>query len=229
MFLGHYGVALAAKRVAPRVSLGVLFAAAQLVDLIWPVLLLTGTERVRITPSDNPFLRLTFEWYPWTHSLLTGLVWGVLAGAIYYYAAGRHDHTGAAIVGLLVVSHWVLDLIVHVPDLPLYPDGPLVGLGLWRSFAGTMIVEAAIFIVGLALYARATQPVDHTGRYAFGALVALLALLYVGNALGPTPGSVNAVAWGALAGWLLPLFAWWVDRHRRAPVRAGESDIARGA
>jgi len=226
MFLGHYGVAFAAKRAAPRVSLGVLFAAAQLADLIWPVLLLTGAERVRVTPSDNPFLRLSFEWYPWTHSLLMGLVWGALAGALYY-AAVRRDRKGALIVGVLVVSHWVLDLIVHVPDLPLYPGGPRVGLGLWRSFAGTMIVEGLIFTAGLALYARATRPADRTGRYAFWALVALLVLLYFGS-LGPTPTDVNAIAWGALAGWLLPLFAWWVDRHRVVPALAGDVDIARG-
>lgn len=189
-----------------------LFAASQLVDLIWPVLLLTGAERVRIMPNDNPFLRLGFESYPWTHSLLSVIVWALLAGGVY--AAARGDRRGGLLVGLLVASHWVLDWLTHVPDLPLYPGGPLVGLGLWRSFAGTMILEALVFAAGVAMYAGRTRPRDRTGRFAFLALVAFLVVLYVGNAFGPPPPDVNAVAWGALAGWLLPLFGWWVDRHR---------------
>ena len=212
MFIGHYGVALAAKRVAPRASLGVLIMAAQLVDLIWPVLLLTGVEHVSLATIDNPFLRLTFDSYPWTHSLLTTVGWGVLAGVIY--AALRRDRTSGLIVGALVVSHWVLDWITHLADLPLYPGGPRVGLGLWQSINATMIVEAVLFAVGLIVYARVTRPVDRLGRLAFLGLVALLAVLYLGNAYGPPPTSVDAVAWGALGGWLVPLFGWWVDRHR---------------
>src|SRR5574338_759683 len=150
MVVGHYGVALAAKRPAPRVSLGVLILAAQLVDLVWPLLLLAGGERVSITPSDNPYLRLSFDYYPWTHSLLMGVVWGVLLGGVY--AALRKDRRGAVMVGLVVVSHWVLDWVTHVPALPLYPSGPRVGLGLWRSPGATMVVEALVVLVGLAIY-----------------------------------------------------------------------------
>ena len=214
MFIGHYGLALAAKRAAPRVSLGTSIAAAQLVDLIWPVLLLVGLEHVSIVPNANPFLRLSFDSYPWTHSLLMGVVWAVIAGS--GYAALRGDRRGGVIVGSLVVSHWVLDWLTHVPDLPLYPGGPRVGLGLWRSMSGTMVVEAVIFVVGLAMYARATRPTDRTGRWALVGFVAFLAVLYVANAYGPPPTSASAIAWGALGGWLVPLFGWWVDRHRAA-------------
>jgi len=212
MFIGHYGVALAAKRAAPRTSLGVLIMAAQLVDLVWPVLLITGIEHVRLTTTDNPFLRLTFESYPWTHSLLMTVVWGVLAGGVY--AVLRRDRTGGVIVGALVVSHWMLDWLMHLPDLPLYPGGPRVGLGLWRSMDATMIVEAVVFAVGLVMYARSTRPVDRTGRLALWGFVSLLAVLYFANAYGPPPTSVDGVAWGALGGWLIPVFGWWVDRHR---------------
>jgi len=214
MFIGHYGLALATKRAAPRVSLGTLIAAAQLADLIWPVLLLVGLERVSIVPNANPLLRLSFDSYPWTHSLLMAVVWGGLAGG--GYAAIRGDRRGGVIVGLLVVSHWVLDWITHVPDLPLYPGGPRVGLGLWRSMYGTMVVEAVIFVVGLAVYTRVTRPSDRTGRWALWGFVALLAVLFVANVYGPPPASVSGLAWGALAGWLIPLFGWWVDRHRAA-------------
>jgi hypothetical protein len=214
MFIGHYGLALATKRAAPRVSLGALIAAAQLADLIWPVLLLLGVERVRIIPNPNPLLTLSFDSYPWTHSLLMAVVWGLVAGGAY--AAVRGNRKGGVVIGLLVVSHWVLDWVVHVPDLPLYPGGPRVGLGLWRSLYGTMVVEAAIFVIGLAVYARVTRPSDRTGRWALWGLAALLVVLFVANVYSPPPPSVSALAWGALVGWLIPLFGWWVDRHRVA-------------
>jgi hypothetical protein len=214
MVLGHYGLALAMKRAAPRVSLGTLTGAAQLADLIWPVLLLIGLEHVSIVPNTNPLLRLSFDSYPWTHSLLTAAVWGVLAGGAY--AGIRADRRGGVIVGLLVVSHWVLDWIVHLPDLPLYPGGPRVGLELWRSMSGTMVVETVMFVVGVAVYARATRATDRVGRWALWGFVALLPALYVASIYTPPPASVSALAWAALAGWLIPLFGWWVDRHRVA-------------
>src|SRR5262249_17182470 len=122
MFIGHFGLAFAAKRAAPRTSLGTMFVAAQLADLFWPIFLLAGVEQVRIAhASPNPFLTLDFVSYPWSHSLLTQLAAGAAFGALYFvitrYAAG------AIVVGLLVPSHWVLDLLVHVPDLPLLPGG----------------------------------------------------------------------------------------------------------
>lgn len=212
MVLGHYGLALAMKRAAPRVSLGTLTGAAQLADLIWPVLLLVGVEQVSIVPNANPLLRLSFDSYPWTHSLLMAGVLGVLAGVAY--AAIHADRRGGVIVGLLVVSHWVLDWVVHLPDLPLYPDGPRVGLGLWRSMSGTMVVEAVMFVVGVAVYTRATRATDRTGRWALWGFVALLAVVYVASIYTPPPASVSGLAWAALAGWLIPLFGWWVDRHR---------------
>lgn len=212
MFLGHYGVALAAKRVAPRVSLGVLVAAAQLADLVWPVMLLLGVERIRLNPSDNPFLNIAFESYPWTHSLLASVVWGTLA-ALGYYAL-RRNAGSSTIVGLVVVSHWVLDWITHVRDLPLYPGGPLVGLGLWRSPTATIIIEAVVFIAGLVTYLRFTRAVDRTGTWTLWALVALLVAVYVASIYAPAPTSTDAIAWGALGGWLIPPFGWWVDRHR---------------
>lgn len=214
MFIGHYGLALATKRAAPRVSLGTLIAAAQLADLIWPVLLLLGLEHVRIVPNANPLLTLSFDSYPWTHSLLMAVVWAVIAGG--GYAAIRRNRTGGVVVGLLVVSHWVLDWITHVPDLPLYPGGPRVGLGLWRSLYGTLVVETAVFMVGVVVYTRVTRTNDRTGRWAFWAFVAVLAVLYVAATFGPPPETVSGLAWGALAGWLIPLFGWWVDRHRAA-------------
>src|SRR6266704_725680 len=131
MFIGHYALGLAAKRIAPRTSLGTLFLAPSLADLLWPVFLLLGWERVRVTGGANPFLALTFDAYPVSHSLLALLGWGILLALLYWWRTG--DARAATIVGLLVVSHWVLDVVTHVPDMPLYPGGPKVGLGLWNS------------------------------------------------------------------------------------------------
>ncbi|HVX42095.1 MAG TPA: hypothetical protein VHB25_21220, partial [Gemmatimonadaceae bacterium] len=224
MFIGHFALSFAAKRSAPRTSLATTFIAAQLADLFWPIFLLLGWEQVAIAPKGNPFLTLDFTSYPWSHSLATEIGAGVLLGFLYY-AATRYTR-GALIVGLLVPSHWVLDLIVHVPDLPLYPGGAArFGFGLWRSPAATAVVELALFVAGIIVYARATRARDRIGRFAFWGLVAFLLLIYAGNAFSPPPTNVSALAWTSLIGWPLALWPWWVDRHR-APVQAVEAPAA---
>ncbi len=212
MFLGHYGVGLAAKRFAPSASLGTLLLAAQFVDLVWPVLVLAGIEVVRIDPGNTVVTPLDFVSYPWTHSLTADLCWGLLFGLAYFLF--RRSGRGALVVAAAVVSHWVLDVISHRPDMPLYPDGPKVGLGLWQSLTGTLIVELAIFAFGLMLYLATTRPLDRTGRWGLAALVVVLLASYGGALFGPPPPSETAVAWLGVGGWLLPLAGVWVDRHR---------------
>ncbi|HEU5171420.1 MAG TPA: hypothetical protein VFU46_12820 [Gemmatimonadales bacterium] len=214
MFLGHIAFAFAAKRAAPRTSLGVLVAAAQWLDLLWPILLLVGVEHVALDPAGSGFARLAFLDYPISHSLLAVLLWSVAAGLLY--TAFRRDVHGAFVVGLLVLSHWVLDFAAHRPDLPLVPGGARVGLGLWRSALATAVVELALFGLGVALYVAATRARNRIGRIALWGFVIFLLLIYAANALGPAPPSGDAVAWGALAGWLLPFWAAWADRHRNA-------------
>ena len=213
MFIGHFGLAFAAKRAAPRTSLGTTFVAAQLADLFWPIFLLVGVEQVQIAPKgQNPFLTLDFVRYPWSHSLATELVAGAALGALYF-ALTRY-RAGAIIVALLVPSHWLLDLVVHVPDLPTYPGGVArFGFGLWRNPVATVIVELIVYVGGVMIYARTTQARDRIGRYGLWALAALLLALYAAS-FGPPPPSVKALAWTALIGWPLWAFPWWVDRHR---------------
>jgi membrane-bound metal-dependent hydrolase YbcI (DUF457 family) len=212
MFLGHYGVGFAAKRFAPSASLGTLLFAAQFVDLVWPILVLAGVEVVRIDPGNTVVTPLDFVSYPFTHSLAAGLGWGLLLGLVYLVI--RRSARGALVVGLAVVSHWVLDWISHRPDLALYPGGPKVGLGLWQSLTGTLVVELTLFAIGLGLYLATTRPLDRTGRWGLAALVALLLASYGGALFGPPPPSDRAIAWVGLGGWLLPLAGVWVDRHR---------------
>jgi len=129
---------------------------------------------------------------------------------------------------LLVPSHWVLDAVVHQPDLPLYPGGAArIGLGLWSSPQAAIVVEAILFLAGITAYATVTQPRDRIGRFGLLGLAAFLVLLYVASIVGPPPPNVTVLAWTALIGWPLTLWPWWVDRHRDSGVQRGDlTDLA---
>ena len=212
MFIGHFGLALAAKKVAPRPSLGTLVLAALLVDGIWPVFLLLGWETVEIVPGITAVAPLLFVSYPYTHSIVAGAGWAALLGGGYY--ALRRDGRGAAWIGTLVLSHWMLDFASHGPDMPLWLSGPKVGLGLWYSLPATLVVEFALFGIGAWLYATSTRARDRIGAFAFYAFVATLAALYLSSVFGPPPPSVEVLAISGLMGWLFILWAYWIDRHR---------------
>jgi len=214
MFLGHFGVGFGAKRLAPRTSLGTLFLAAQFVDLLWPTLLLFGIERVAIVPGITRVTPLDFEHYPITHSLLLAIGWGV--GFALVYGIIRRYRRGAWICGAAVVSHWLLDLIVHRPDLPLYPGGPLAGFDLWNSLPATLAVEGLIFGAGFWLYAQGTRARDRMGSVTLWGLVAFLIVTYAANLFGPPPGNVEAIGWVGQAQWLIVAWGYWIDRHRTA-------------
>jgi hypothetical protein len=216
MFLGHFGVAFAAKKAVPSVSLGVLVAAAQFADLLWPVLLLAGLEQVAIDPGNTAVTPLDFIHYPWSHSLAMLALWGVVFGAGYRLLRGGSWRV-AAVIALLVVSHWVLDVLVHRPDMPLTPAEQVkLGLGIWNSVPATVMLELVVFGACLAVYAGMTRARDRVGRYALGGLVAFLLVIYAANVLGPPPPSVTAIAWTCIAMWLLVAWAGWIDRHREA-------------
>lgn len=213
MFVGHAALALAARAKAPSVSLGWLFAASFGLDLLWPILLLAGLERVSITPGATPFTPLTFDAYPWSHSLLMAIVWALLAVALARWR--RVPASAAALVGALVLSHWLLDLLTHAPDLPLWPGpGPRVGLGLWQSVPATLIVEGALYAAGIAAYVHATRPVDRIGRFAFWSLLIVCAAMWASGPFSPPPPSARLVAWGTFGVYLLVLWAGWADSHR---------------
>ncbi len=213
MFLGHYGVAFAAKRAVPHTSLGALTFAAQFLDELWPILLLLGVEQVRIVPGLMAANPLDFVYYPFSHSLLMAVIWGILVGGAYFLL--RHYGRGAWVMGLLVVSHWILDLPMHRADLPLWPSAssPKVGWGLWNSIPATYVIEFAIYAIGVALYLRATRARDRVGSWGLWAYILVLAILYV-MSNGPPPPSERALAWSALGIWLFVPWAWWVDKHR---------------
>lgn len=229
MVLGHYGVAFGAKRAAPRASLGVLAFAAQFLDELWPVLLLLGVEQVRIVPGLMPASPLDFVHYPISHSLLAAAGWGLLIGLVYLVA--RRYRRGTWVVGAAVLSHWVLDLPMHRPDLPLWPGSAMrVGLGVWNSVPATLVAEGLVFGIGLALYLRATRAADRVGSWGLWSMVALLVVAFLSGFTGSPPPSARSLAWSALGLWLFVPWSWWVDRHRvpRGAV-AGEGSGAGSA
>lgn len=212
MFAGHLAVALAAKTAAPRIPLWSLVAASFGLDLIWPILLLAGAEVVRIDPGNTAFTPLAFDSYPWSHSLIMVLAWGTIAGLVTL--KGLNERKSAWTVGVVVVSHWLLDFITHRPDLPLWPGGQKVGLGLWSSIPWTLTLEGGMIAVATMLYLRSTRPIDGVGRWALWALVLLTGVIWASQPWSPPPPDPIAVAMVTLSLWLFLPWAGWIERHR---------------
>jgi membrane-bound metal-dependent hydrolase YbcI (DUF457 family) len=214
MFIGHFGVGFGAKKIDNKPSLGTLFLAAQFVDLLWPFLLILGIEKVVITPSISAFNPLEFTYYPFTHSLVGVIFWALLFGAIYFFI--KKNIKSAILLGVLVISHWILDLITHIPDLPLFPGSEIkIGFGLWNSVPMTIIVEGSIFILGTYFYFKSTETKNKTGRFALWSLIIFLVIVYVMNVFGPPPESAEAIGYVALSQWLIITWGYWIDRNRK--------------
>jgi hypothetical protein len=215
MFLGHFALALAAKKAAPKASLGTLVLSAQFADCFWPVLLLLGVEQVRIVPGLMRASPFDFVSYPILHSLLMQLVWGLLFGVVYLL--WRRDIRTAIVLSVLLPTHWLLDYFAHRPDMPLYPGGgPKIGLGMWNSVPLTLLVEYGLLLAGVAIYLSSTR--SKGGRnIAFWSLIIFLALVFPASLFGPPPPNVRVLAFSALAIWLTIPWAAAADR-RREPV-----------
>ncbi len=217
MFAGHLAVALAAKRAEPALPLSWSVAAVALVDLIWPIFLLLGIEQVAIAPGATAFGPLDFVHYPWTHSLALSVVWGVALGGLARLRG--HSGTVARWVALLVVSHWVLDAVTHVRDLPLWPGSEaLVGLGLWNSVPGTLAVEGGLWVAGIAVFLTVRRPQRAAGWFAFAAFVLVATAIWVSGPFAPPPPRAQDVAIGALMAWLTIPWAAWIERTSAPPA-----------
>lgn len=228
MFLGHIGLAMAAKRLAPKTSLGTTLLATQFADCLWPLFLTIGIEQVRIAPGITKMTPLDFVAYPWSHSLLMDVIWALAFAGIYF--ALRKYRPGAWVVAVGVVSHWALDWWSHRPDMPLTPwSQQKYGLGLWNSVAGTVLVELIVFCGGLFIYLSVTRSRDRTGSVALWSLVGLLVLIWIGAVFGPPPPSVTAIKVSGFGLWLIVAWAYWIDRHRGTVVTEESSASARGA
>jgi membrane-bound metal-dependent hydrolase YbcI (DUF457 family) len=215
MFLGHFAAAYASKKIDPTPSLGMSFLAAQWLDLLWPLLLLTGTEKVDLNNTPGAVIPLSFTHYPVSHSLLAVAGWAAIFGGLYFLFT--KNGRGAWVIGTLVLSHWVLDWLVHVPDLPLSPFSTAkTGLGLWQHKMIELVLELLFFGIAAALYLRATVPNNRKGTLATWSLLIFLVLIQLLNAFGPPPTAVEPIAYVGLSQWLLVAWAWWADANRHS-------------
>jgi len=217
MFIGHFGAGFAGKHLDRNPSLGTLFFASQFIDLLWPILLLLGIEVVEVDPGNTAFTPLNFIYYPFSHSFLSVLIWACLFGLVYYIL--KKNLKGSLLLGALVLSHWVLDLITHRPDLPLtFWNEIKVGFGLWNSIFFTILIEGLIFLGGIYLYLKVTESLNNIGTYGFWGLIIFLIIIYIMNLFGPPPPSAEPIGIIGLAQWLLILWAYWIDKNRKGVV-----------
>jgi len=217
VFVGHYGPSLAAKAAKDSIPLWILFIAVQLLDVLWSIFVLLGIEKVRIVPGITATNPLDLYYMPYTHSLVGAIVWSVTAGTAYYLFRKADGWSAASFVGAAVFSHWVLDWLVHRPDLPLYDNSFKVGLGLWNYPAFAFVLEIAVLFGGMYLYMKTTRPVARSGR--FGMVIFSFVMLAVQAYVffGPALTSDRAAAVTALVSYLaFAGIAYWLD-GKRAP------------
>jgi len=216
MFVGHFAVALAAKRAAPQLPLALLFVAVQFLDILWPLLVLLGIEHSRIVPGITAASPLDLYDIPYSHSLLMSLVWSLLFAAPWWL---RRQARAGLLVGGCVFSHFVLDWITHRPDLPLWPgNSAKLGLGLWNSLGAAIAVESALFAFGISCYLGGTRATTRAGSIGFWALVLVLLIAWLSGVFAPPPPSIQVVTVSVLI--VMPIllaWAWAIDRGR-APL-----------
>jgi hypothetical protein len=216
MFIGHYAPAFVATSAkSPR--LGALFVAAQLVDIAFFSFLILGVEHMRLTPLATTMNAMDLYDMPWTHSLVGAIGWGVAFAIVVKLLRG--SWTAGAIGGAVVVSHWLIDLLVHRPDLTLAGSPPKLGLGLWNHPAIEIPLELAFAFGGLAFFVSRTRAIGPAGRWSPWALALGMAVLQAINWAAKQPTAVApapaATGWlGLFAYGVLVALAWWVARTR---------------
>ncbi len=216
MFIGHFALGFAGRRPGYLPSLAMLFIAVQLLDLIWPILVLAGVETFRIREGSTVLTPLEFTYYPYSHSLLMAGAWGIALALAYFLFT--KNKKGALILVPLVLSHWILDYITHKPDLQLSPfSDTRVGLGLWNHPTAELVLETSLFLAGVFLYYTRVKP---KRKIAFWSLIVIFLVIHFMNVLGPPPPSINMVAWSANLMWLFVLWAWFLERGAPGDQRA---------
>lgn len=202
-----------AKRAAPRVSLAVLFAAVSFLDILWPLFIVLGIEHAKIVPGITAASPLDLYDYPWSHSLLMSLVWSFAFAAPLFVSKRMRD--GLVVAGC-VFSHFVLDLVTHRPDMLLAPGTTeKYGFGLWNALVPAVLVEAALFAAGIAVYVKSTRAVGKMGSIGLWAFIFVLTASWLSGVFGPPPPGIEIVAWSALV--FIPITLAWsraIDRSR---------------
>jgi hypothetical protein len=214
MGVGHLAVGFASKRWAPQASLAWLILAPVFVDLLWSVFILIGLEHARITPGITKAVPLDLEYIPISHSLVSGVGWAIVLMGAYLALHGRAQLRVAFVLGIGVLSHWLLDWVSHRPDMPVLPSGPRVGLGLWNYPLAAFLVEAGMLVIGLWLYASITTARSRTGQIGFAALAIALFGMNCAAYTAPPPPDIRAVAFGNISMLALIWIAYCMDSRR---------------
>lgn len=216
MFVGHYAAALALKKFEKRASLGMLFLGVQFVDILFMPFVLLGIERMNIVPNITQSTHFELEYMPYTHSLVGSLFWAAVAYVVFRWLFVKKQSV-ALVIALAVFSHWIFDLIMHTPDMPLWTDDSIkLGLGLWNNAAASYALEAVLLIGALWLYLRATQATSAIGKYGMPVFVVVMLLINIVNIYGPPPaGGKVEMGISAMAAYLaFAGIAFWLDRKR---------------
>lgn len=221
MLVGHFAVGLAAKRIEPAISVGTLVLASMLADLLWCLLMFAGIEHVQFKPGIGAANYFVASDIGISHSLLMDGLWAALLAVAYFLM--RRNLRGAWVIFGAVLSHWLLDWISHRPDMPFSPGlHKYVGLGLWSSIPGAIIIEGGFWALAVILYARATHPNRRIGVYAYWTVVAALTLAWYNNLAGPPPPNPQTVPLSSLLFFSLAVgWAYWINRLRPWKVEAG--------
>lgn len=214
MFIGHFGIGLASKKISQLPSLAILFIAVQFLDLIWPIFVLTGIETFTIEEGITKLTPLNFTHYPYSHSLMMSIVWALVFGLVYFLFS-KHKGNSVLMAGL-VFSHWVLDFITHRPDLALSPFSDYkVGLELWNYPIAEIVLEIGLFLIGVYFYVTVVKP---KRKIAFWLLITSFLVIHIMNLLSPPPPSIEAVAWSANLMWIFIIWAWWIERGHKTTL-----------
>jgi hypothetical protein len=223
MLAGHYGVGFALKRFDRMLSLGILFLAVQFSDILWTIFVLLGVEKVQVVSGITKANSLNFIYYPFSHSLVATLIWSALVFVLFTFLPPKYRGKkliGGIVAGLAVFSHFVLDLIVHIPDLPLAGNSSLkIGLGLWNIPWLSWIAEWIILFGGLLMYLRATKGRSFWGKYGPWVISIILAILQVVGSLNPPPSNPRIPALIGLIMYLLTAYAGFTIDKNRIPSK----------
>jgi hypothetical protein len=212
MGVGHLAASFAVRGRFSRVPLFYLLAAGAFLDLLFAIAILTGLEHAHIGSEQGSVIPIVLDSVPYSHSLVAAVVWGALVCALWWL--WRRERAAAIVLGVLVASHWLLDYVSHVPDMPILLSGPLFGLGLWRSREWSLAVELGMLWIGLAIYARETTAKDRIGAVGLVTVCAVLTILGVGSFFSPPPPSMTPLVVGNFVLVLPLLLIGWVDSHR---------------
>jgi hypothetical protein len=212
MFIGHYSAAFLGKRFVPEMPLPICFVAAQCIDIIWSCLVLAGVEKLRLVPNFTASNNLDLYFMPYTHSLSSALIWSAVVAVLFWLCMPKmkQPRRAAVVIGLLVASHWALDLLVHVHDLPLWFDSAKVGLGWWNYRTFALLLELILLWAGVWLCLKTVA-----ARWRYGLLASVMSVVQI-ISLYKQPTNGEMVAWQLLVVYLiLTALAYWADKPRR--------------